>query len=80
MRRVVLSIVLIVLGVTAPRSAQVVTAAPNDMVAVCHQPGTPAEMTNHVPEAALNGHLGHGDLLGECGVTESSSSMARWSR
>ena len=58
------------LDVTAPRSAQVVTAAPNDMVAVCHQPGTPAEMTNHVPEAALNGHLGHGDLLGECGVAD----------
>ena len=38
------------------------------MVAVCHQPGTPAAATRSVPEAALKGHLAHGDTLlpGEC--------------
>jgi hypothetical protein len=35
-------------------------------VAICHKPGTPAEKTLFVPEAAVAGHLGHGDTRGEC--------------
>ena len=70
MRRSVLLFALIVLVVAAPRSAPVVTAAPSDKAAVCHKPGMPSEKTNSVPEAALSGHLGHGDLLGECGIAD----------
>ncbi len=35
-------------------------------VLICHKPGTPAEKNKLIPEAALKGHLGHGDLLGGC--------------
>jgi hypothetical protein len=34
--------------------------------AVCHKPGTPAEKTLHLPQAAVPGHLGHGDYPGAC--------------
>jgi len=33
---------------------------------VCHKPGTPAEKTLWVPDAAIPGHLGHGDVRGTC--------------
>ncbi|MCH6586336.1 MAG: hypothetical protein IH792_04840 [Thaumarchaeota archaeon] len=33
---------------------------------ICHKPGTPAEKTKELPERALKGHLGHGDVLGPC--------------
>jgi hypothetical protein len=36
------------------------------MVTICHKPGTPAEKTLTLPEPALGGHLGHGDILGPC--------------
>jgi hypothetical protein len=36
-------------------------------VTVCHKPGTPAEQTMTLPNAAVAGHLGHGDTLGACG-------------
>lgn len=48
-------------------SAGAALAKPHDKVAVCHMPGTPAERTLYLPESALQGHLGHGDTLGECG-------------
>lgn len=35
-------------------------------VTICHKPGTPAEKTLELPQAALKGHLGHGDQLGAC--------------
>lgn len=35
-------------------------------VTICHKPGAPAEKTMSVPQAALKGHLGHGDYLGPC--------------
>ena len=38
-----------------------------DMVTICHKPGTPAEKTMTIPRSALPGHLGHGDYEGECG-------------
>jgi hypothetical protein len=38
----------------------------NNMVTICHKPGTPAEQTMTVPESALAGHLGHGDTMGAC--------------
>lgn len=41
-------------------------AARNDPVVICHKPGTPAQQTLTVPEAALGGHLGHGDRRGAC--------------
>ncbi len=37
-----------------------------DKVTICHKPGTPAEQTKEVPKEAVEGHLGHGDYLGEC--------------
>jgi hypothetical protein len=36
------------------------------MVTICHKPGTPAEKTLTVPAPAVQGHLGHGDVLGPC--------------
>jgi hypothetical protein len=36
------------------------------MVTICHKPGTPAQKTLVIPEAALAGHLGHGDVLTPC--------------
>jgi len=38
-------------------------------VTICHKPGTPSEKTIEVPEAAVSGHLKHGDSLGPCGST-----------
>jgi hypothetical protein len=35
-------------------------------VTICHKPGTPAEQTLALPEAAIPGHLRHGDYLGPC--------------
>lgn len=35
-------------------------------VLVCHKPGTPAEKQLVLPESALKGHLGHGDVEGNC--------------
>jgi hypothetical protein len=35
-------------------------------VAVCHKPGTPAQKTLYLPASALNGHLRHGDIEGDC--------------
>lgn len=35
-------------------------------VTICHKPGTPAEKTLEIPEAALKGHLKHGDTVGAC--------------
>ena len=36
------------------------------MVTICHKPGTPAEKTLTLPASALGGHLGHGDTMGPC--------------
>jgi hypothetical protein len=41
--------------------------ASQEMVTLCHKPGTPAEQTLILPESAVPGHMGHGDTLGECG-------------
>jgi len=38
----------------------------HNKVTICHKPGTPAEKTKQVPKPAVDGHLGHGDYLGEC--------------
>jgi len=40
---------------------------------ICHKPGTPAEKTKELPESALKGHLGHGDVLGDCSDITSQS-------
>ena len=40
-------------------------------VDVCHKPGTPAEKTLNLPETALKGHLGHGDIEGDCSTISS---------
>lgn len=36
------------------------------LVAICHRPETSAEHTLFVAQAAVPGHLGHGDALDEC--------------
>ena len=47
------------------------TAPPGQSkVPICHKPGAPAEKTLYVPPAAVDGHLRHGDALGECAATE----------
>jgi hypothetical protein len=38
----------------------------DDKVTICHKPGTPAEKTMEVPQPAVQGHLNHGDYIGEC--------------
>ncbi|MHA7734040.1 choice-of-anchor C family protein [Nitrosopumilus sp. S6] len=43
-----------------------ITEPEDGKVTICHKPGTPAEKTKEVPEAALKGHLKHGDTLGPC--------------
>lgn len=43
-----------------------VTSANLCKVAICHQPGTPAENTLFVAGSAVPVHLGHGDALGKC--------------
>lgn len=44
-----------------------VESTPEDgKVTICHKPGTPAEKTLEIPEAALKGHLKHGDTVGAC--------------
>lgn len=42
-------------------------------VTICHKPGTAAEQTLTVPQRALKGHLGHGDVLGPCGTSTTGS-------
>jgi hypothetical protein len=49
-----------------PTVTPTVTLTPT-LVTICHKPGTPAEQTLELPEAAVSGHLGHGDVLGACG-------------
>jgi hypothetical protein len=48
-------------------------AAKPEKFPICHKPGTPAEKTLYLPESALRGHLGHGDTLGECGETTTTT-------
>jgi len=35
-------------------------------ILVCHKPGTPAEKSMNIPLNALQGHLAHGDYIGDC--------------
>jgi len=39
---------------------------PQDLVVICHKPGTPAEHTMTVAQPAVAAHLAHGDTLGPC--------------
>lgn len=51
-----------------------------DNLSICHQPGTSAQQTMSIPDAAWPGHQNHGDYLGVCtGPTASSSSSSRQS-
>jgi hypothetical protein len=47
-------------------SAYLCNDPPVQEVAICHKPGTPAQKTLFIVEQALEGHLRHGDALGEC--------------
>ena len=53
-------------GTVAESPADEPEADVEGKVTICHKPGTPAEKTLTVPQSAVNGHLGHGDYLGEC--------------
>lgn len=64
---VVFMLVLLVLAVASQVFAQ-------DYGWVCHKPGTNAEKSMYLPVEAqgsndVNGHLGHGDSLGQCGAS-----------
>jgi len=60
-------LVALIIGVLCLTAGAQVFAKPQDKVAVCHKPGTPAEHTLYLPEPAVQAHLAHGDTLGECG-------------
>lgn len=49
-----------------PGSVPAQPGKPVEAVTICHKPGTPAQKTMDVTLAALDAHLGHGDLLGPC--------------
>ena len=38
----------------------------DDMMTICHKPGTPAEKTMTISSDAWPGHQGHGDTIGAC--------------
>jgi hypothetical protein len=42
-------------------------------VTICHKPGTPDQKTMEVPQRAVDGHLGHGDHLGPCETSTTST-------
>ena len=44
-----------------------VKAQPEDKVVICHV-ASATPQTMEVPQSAVEGHLGHGDTLGECPV------------
>lgn len=46
-------------------------------VKLCHKPGTNAEKTLEVPASAVPGHLGHGDVLGECDDNENKMAKGK---
>jgi hypothetical protein len=47
-------------------TAATFTLVIDNKITICHKPGTPAEKTLLIPIEALDGHLGHGDLIGPC--------------
>lgn len=47
-------------------SGVAIAVAGQEKVTLCHKPGTPAEGTLEVAEAAVQAHLDHGDVLGAC--------------
>lgn len=59
--------VMLLTGLLIVATAAPAWAPPKEKVTICHKPGTPAEKTMEVPEAAVSGHLGHGDSEGPCG-------------
>ncbi len=44
-------------------------------VTICHDPGTPGQMTMTIPEADLQSHLDHGDELGVCDFNNYSATI-----
>jgi hypothetical protein len=47
-------------------SGVAIAVAGKEKVTLCHKPGTPAEGTLEVAEAAVQAHLDHGDVSGAC--------------
>jgi hypothetical protein len=47
-------------------SGVAIAVAGQEKVTLCHKPGTPAEGTLEVAQAAVQAHLDHGDVLGAC--------------
>ncbi len=60
--------------ITIAVKTEEVAATQNDNIVICHKPGDPAEKTMNISDAALPGHLKHGDLMGPCPHASSSSS------
>ena len=56
----------VVVAFVLSATAGVAEAQPQEKVDVCHKPGTPAEKTLSIAEAALSAHLAHDDQEGPC--------------
>ena len=52
--------------VNIDNTAEGVSGQDEEMVTICHKPGTAAEKTMEIPLSALPGHLDHGDTYGPC--------------
>lgn len=57
---------------------QNVAITQGDSLTICHKPGTSAQQTMMITDASLPGHLGHGDIMGNCpaGTSSAASSVA----
>lgn len=62
-----LAVIAVLFNAMVAVSGPTAVAAPDDMVAVCHRPGTSAEQELTVNGNALQAHLDHGDTEGACG-------------
>ena len=65
MSAIIISVILVAGTVGFVISSPDVFAAA-EKVTICHKPGTPAEQTLEVAQAAEQAHLNHGDFIGSC--------------
>jgi len=69
----VASLTVAVTAVLSPLAFAADPPASKKSVTLCHKPGTPAQKTLVLPSSAAEGHMGHGDTAGVCGVPRASA-------